>query len=150
MHFVVYDGWNAVLHDEHMNGLELVDYNGEDSVNVGNHRVLVGVNVLKVGWKRSQHVLDFGEAHGLQQELGISREKEETATGSSSFSRILNLLDVLRWFNRLVKFFITYIVRQSDPFERLLCILFDKHVPFDVDRSSFILILHKILIHIFE
>ena len=55
----------------------------------------------------SDEVIYFQLRHGLHDELAVMAEEEEASTGTSSFSRILNLFDIfgrLQWFDDVLIF----------------------------------------------
>ena len=73
--------------------------------------------------KNPDEVIYFKLGHGFYDEFAVVAEKEEASTGTSSFSRILNLFDILgrlQWFNDILIFDVVNDSNFSEGFGSIL------------------------------
>lgn len=119
-----------------MQVLELVDLDRVDSIDGCDKWVLVGIDMLEVGWQRPDHVFDLSVTHCLHQELLVLGEKEEATTSTCSPSCVLDLFYVLGRFNWPVEFRVLDIVWHPDAFKGLCGVLLDDDVSSELESSK--------------
>ena len=84
----------------------------------------------------SDEVIYFQLRHGLHDELAVMAEEEKASTGTSSFSRILNLLDIFWRLQRFDDILIFDAVKESNFPKGLGGILTNYYVSIQVERVA--------------
>lgn len=76
--------------------------------------MIVAVQMVVVVGKDPDEVVYFELWHGFHDKFAVVAEKEEASAGTSSFSCILNLFDILWRLQRFENVIIFDIVKKSD------------------------------------
>lgn len=117
--------WHRVLHDHYMDWLKLVHSDSENTKYFCEFWTFKGIKMFKVWWQHPQQMTNLSTIHCLHNKVSIFWKKEETSTGTSSFSRFLNLANIVCWIEGLKHFIIIDILQFPYCLKCLWSVLFD-------------------------
>lgn len=100
MHFGVFHG---VAHDNELDGCLVFLDNAVNSVNASKKAVVILVDASEVSLLDALESLEVGFGHGLDDEVLVCREEEETSTLALRFAGLKDALFVFLWVKALSK-----------------------------------------------
>ena len=108
---------NCVLHEQQVDWHHTFHDDLEYTINPCNNRIRMSLQVLEVFWQLLDHDVEFFLEHGLDDELTVVREEEETARLTLRFTSFKHCLIVFLGSQRKLNLFVTNTIKLSDLLE---------------------------------